>query len=92
MKKNNCLFLIFNYFLIYKKYKGNCHKLEYLFINGNSFEEIPISLANLKNLKDFSLDWFKYCQPPLEEITIIQKEKEKFTKFKNLCDLIKKKK
>ena len=35
-------------------------KLEVLHLNGNRFEIIHTDLANLRNLKILSLDWFEY--------------------------------
>ena len=36
-----------------------------LHIYNNHFTQFPVELAQLSNLNEFSLAWFKYCQPRL---------------------------
>lgn len=37
-----------------------------LFIHSNEFQILSYNLVKLTKLKEFSLDWFKYIQPPLK--------------------------
>jgi Leucine-rich repeat (LRR) protein len=39
--------------------------LEVLYIYNNSFTGIPYNFYKLSKLKELSLDWFKYCSPPI---------------------------
>lgn len=41
--------------------------LEKLYINGNSFQRIPLKLHLLTNLRQFNLDWFYYLDGGLSE-------------------------
>ncbi|KRX02679.1 Ankyrin repeat-containing domain [Pseudocohnilembus persalinus] len=40
-------------------------KLKTLYVFGNEFQFIPNEFQNLSNLKEFSLAWFRHCQPPI---------------------------
>ena len=42
--------------------------LEILYIYGNSFTEIPVSLKNIENLKEFALEWWKYTEPAINPV------------------------
>lgn len=43
----------------------NLRKLRGLHIYNNHFTRFPVELSNLKQLNEFSLAWFKYCNPRL---------------------------
>ena len=43
-------------------------KLKNFYIHGNDFSIIPTSLCALQDLSEFSLEWFRYCSPPLPRI------------------------
>ena len=44
---------------------GELNKLITLFINKNKIKKLFSEMHNLKNLKNFGLDWFIYAYPPL---------------------------
>ncbi|KRX10961.1 Ankyrin repeat-containing domain [Pseudocohnilembus persalinus] len=45
-------------------------KLKVLIVSSNDFESIPYEFYKLKSsLKEFAIDWYKYCQPQLSEIS-----------------------
>ena len=47
---------------------GSLVNLQYLYIESNDFTEFPCSFRDLINLKEFSLEWFKYMNPPLPQL------------------------
>jgi ankyrin repeat protein len=47
---------------------GDLACLRVLHIHGNAFSNLPVSLKNLGNLKEVSLEWFKYASKPLPRL------------------------
>ena len=47
---------------------GNLINLKKLFIHNNMLAEIPCELSKLSKLKEFSLEWFIYLNPPMPKI------------------------
>jgi len=47
---------------------GKLVNLNKLYLHSNKFVTLPTSLSKLNQLQDFSLDWFKYINPPLPKI------------------------
>ena len=59
--------------------------LKVLYINNNNFTALPITLDSLQSLKELSLEWFKYTNPPR---SMLQNDKNRTTILK-LFDLCK---
>lgn len=47
---------------------GNMYSLKKLFIHNNLISEIPVEIHRLSRLKEFSLEWFIYLNPPMPKI------------------------
>ncbi|KAL4435736.1 hypothetical protein ABPG74_018287 [Tetrahymena malaccensis] len=64
--KNNlqCLNISRNHIHTFQKYICYLDGINSLNVSSNDFMEIPIEFIFLVNLKEFSIDWFKYCLPP----------------------------
>ena len=42
----------------------NLKKIKSLILNSNDFDTLPINFVTMKDhLKEFSIDWLKYCIP-----------------------------
>ena len=55
--------------------------LQSLHIYNNFFKFIPTTIKNLKKLKEFSLEWFKYTSPPIMPVIKNDDESDNITKF-----------
>jgi ankyrin repeat protein len=65
--------------------------IEALHIYNNFFVSLPSSLGNLQKLRELTLEWFKYANPPLEPYQNIDmydrtQGNNVFSKFQSLCE------
>ena len=67
---------------------GQLVNLRELYLHVNRFPSFPCSLTNLKNLKEFSLEWFRYANPPLLRVLRDRIGEAIIESLRNLCRLL----
>ena len=68
LKQLNTLVLSSNHLKSIPNEISALKKLKNFYIHGNDFPVIPTSISLLSGLVEFSLEWFRYCNPPLPRV------------------------
>lgn len=68
LKQLNTLVLSSNHLKSLPNEISALKKLRNLYIHGNDFSVLPASICALSALAEFSLEWFRYCNPPLPRV------------------------
>eukprot|EP00357_Protocruzia_adherens_P010718 CAMPEP_0114997594 /NCGR_PEP_ID=MMETSP0216-20121206/14991_1 /TAXON_ID=223996 /ORGANISM="Protocruzia adherens, Strain Boccale" /LENGTH=886 /DNA_ID=CAMNT_0002362003 /DNA_START=91 /DNA_END=2751 /DNA_ORIENTATION=- len=67
---------------------GYLKNLRSLYFHRNRFHAFPCSIYQLKNLKEFSLEWFRYTNPPLPRVLKGQVGEAMIESLRGLCKLL----
>eukprot|EP00742_Colponemidia_sp_Colp-10_P006201 GILJ01006643.1.p1 GENE.GILJ01006643.1~~GILJ01006643.1.p1 ORF type:complete len:1057 (+),score=103.81 GILJ01006643.1:402-3173(+) len=67
---------------------GNLSRMRVLHLNNNEFSAIPTSIHKMLSLREISLEWFRYVEPPLPRVLRGPEHTVNIESFRRLCHAV----